>query len=334
MSRSLRPAVRLLAAGLAAALALSACGSSDSGDGAGAEAWSFTDGSGETITLDAVPERIIASDAEAVGLLSYGIKPVGIYLSAPLETLPQLKDVDLTGIEIIGETWGQMDAEKAAALKPDLIVADYWTAQKTHQGFGEGVDEESNKVAELAPVIGAEQEGSLEDVVQWYEDFAASLGKDTETDGKKRFEAAKADFISAVEAKPGLTALAVSPAQEMLYVAEPDLSTSLYDFREWGLDVVKPKNPNKDHLYWEYLSWENADTYQADLLLLDDRVLAAQPNAVDELGGQFPTWNSIKAAKEKAVTAWPGFWIHSWDQYAEQVENLTAAIEKADENLT
>lgn len=322
-----------LVAGLVATLALSACGSSDSSDDSGSKGWSYQSASGETIELDHRPKRIIASASEAAGLIAYGIRPVGIYYATPPETEPGLKGVDLTGIKVIGKTWGKIDAEAAAELRPDLIVADWWPAQKAYQGFEEGVDAASLKVAKLAPTIGASQQGSLQDVLEWYEGFAKSVGVDTDTEkytqGKQEFEDAKADFQAAVKAKPGVSALAVSPGDDLLYVAVPKYSTSLTDLKSWGLDVVDPDSPKKDFPYWEYLSWEKADKYQADFLMLDDR---GYDDTIAK-GERQPTWNKIKAAKAKAYTPWPGFWIHTYADYAASLEVLTKAVNDADENL-
>ena len=52
--------------------------------------------------------------------MSFGIKPKGVFLNDKLENTKALKGFDMSGIEILGETWGEIDAEKAAALRPDL----------------------------------------------------------------------------------------------------------------------------------------------------------------------------------------------------------------------
>ena len=154
--------------------------------------WSFTDGSGQVVKADKTPTRIIAHAGEAAALMSFGIKPVGIYADESVKTDPNLKDLDLTGIEILGEEWGKIDVEKAAALRPDLIVADWWPAEKAHSGLEEGVDEKSKKLAELAPVVGVSQGKSIVELAEGYEDLAESLGADVDDPeiaaNKKRFE--------------------------------------------------------------------------------------------------------------------------------------------------
>jgi iron complex transport system substrate-binding protein len=121
------PSRRQFVAGLGALASLpallAACGEDEAPTSAASGPWSFTDGSGEVVSAEQRPTRIIAHAGEAAALMSFGIKPVGIYADESVKTDPNLKDLDLTGIEILGEEWGKVDVEKAAALRPDLIVA-------------------------------------------------------------------------------------------------------------------------------------------------------------------------------------------------------------------
>ena len=280
-----------------------------------------------------MPTRIIAHAGEAASLMAYGIRPVGIYADESVKTDPNLQGLDLSGIEILGEEWGVIDVEKAAELNPDLIVADWWPAEKAHSGLEDGVKEESKKLAELARVVGASQGKSILELAQGYEKLAASLGADVDdpryAKNKDAFEASLTRFKAAVAAKPGLTALAVSPADDLLYVAVPEHAPELLDFKEWGLNVIVPDNPDKDFPYWENLSWENADKYQPDVLLIDIR----QYDSLLEKAAAHPTWKSIRAAEKGAFVKWPAFWLHTYADYAEALDALTADIEKADANI-
>ena len=65
-------------------------GTSTSAAGGTSAAFTFTDGRGETITLDKKPERIVAYAAPAAALYDLGIKPVGIFTGSPLEEAPNL----------------------------------------------------------------------------------------------------------------------------------------------------------------------------------------------------------------------------------------------------
>lgn len=330
--------VRRLAGGAIAALlattVLAACGTSASDDAAESGGpWSFTSGDGKKVKADSTPRRIIASGAEAAALMSFGIKPVGIYANTKVEDDPNLKDLDLSGITILGETWGEIDVEKAASLKPDLIVADWWPAEKAYSGLEEGAKAASKKILDLAPIVGVSQGDSIEKLAQGYEKLAVSLGADVDdpdvAQDKKAFEDAQAEFKKVIAAKPGLSVLAVSPADDLLYVANPKYAPELLDFQRWGLDVINPDKPDKGFPYWENLSWENADKYQPDLLLIDDRAYASTVTQ----GEKQPTWSNIKAAKAKAYVPWPAYWMHTYGDYAEQLTQLTAAIQKADAEL-
>jgi iron complex transport system substrate-binding protein len=327
-------ALRVAVAAALVSVVLAGCGS-DSPEGevaAVAGPWSFTDGSGEVVKADKTPERIIAHAGEAAALMSFGIKPVGIYSDESVKTDPNLKDLDLTGIEILGEEWGKIDIEKAAALRPDLIVADWWPAEKAHSGMEEGVEEKSKKIAELAPVVGISQGKSIVDLAEGYEKLAESLGADVTAEpiaaNKQKFEAAVERFKQAVTAKPGLTAAAMSPADDMVYVANPEYAPELLDFQKWGLDVLNPAKPDPGFPYWENLSWENADKYQPDLILWDGRSYTESANA--EWGKKQPTWFSIKAAKAGSVVAWPAYWLHTYGHFATELDKLTEAISTAD----
>jgi len=334
--RALRPTLLALAAGLT----LAGCGAEASTDTKTASAgpWTFTDGSGKTVELDETPTRIIAHAGEAAALMSFGIKPVGIYADASVETDPNLRDRDLSGITILGEEWGKIDVEKAASLAPDLIVADWWPAEEAYSGLEGGVEAKSKKLAELAPVVGISQGTSILELAEGYEDLAESLGADVDDPeiaaDKDRFEEAKAAFEAAAAAKPGLTVGAMSPYEDKVYVANPVYAPELLDFQAWGLDVLTPAQPDPDFPYWETLSMENADKYQPDLILWDDR--ANQDDVADhnsEYGKAQPTWFKIKAARAGAVVSWPAFWLHTYGDFATELAQLTDAIAEADENI-
>lgn len=330
---------RTVVAVAALSAVLAGCGDDSSGGDSAAAApsgpWSFTDGSGEVVKADKTPTRIIAHAGEAAALMSFGIKPVGIYADESVKSDPNLKNLDLTGIEILGEEWGKIDVEKAAALRPDLIVGDWWPAEKAHSGLEEGVDEKSKKLAELAPVVGVSQGKSIVELADGYEKLAASLGAKVDSPeiaaNKKRFEEAVARFKDAVAGKPGLTVAALSPADDKLYVANPEYAPELLDLQSWGLDVLNPKSPDPGFPYWENLSWENADKYQPDLILWDGRSYTDAANA--EWGKKQPTWFKIKAAKAGAVVAWPAFWLHTYGDFATELDKLTEAVKTADPNV-
>ena len=295
---------------------------------ASADPWSYTDSLGNVVTLDAVPTRIIASQDAAAGLIPLGIRPVAIYADGPVSDAKALQGLDLTGIEIIGQAWGEVDIEKAAVLQPDLVIAEYWPLDKTWSG-GDSVVQ---ALQPLAPITGVTNGDSILKLIEGYEELAASLGADlsaadTSAD-KAAFEAALAAFKAAVAAKPNLTALALWAGTDSMSIAATAGSAELVDFKTWGLNLIDPEVP-EDRGYWETLSWENADKYQPDLILVDNRSPSTMETALAQ-----PTWTLMKAAEAGAVADWPAFWLRNYKAYASELGKLTAAINAADENLT
>lgn len=333
-----------LLVGALALLAMTACGSDDdgnetsaAGDGtdeaAADEGWSYVDGSGQETTLDAVPERIVMHGSSAAALIPLGIRPVGIYADQAVEEDLALRGLDLDGIEIVGEEWGIVNVEAVAALQPDLIVAEWWPVEEAYSGLEEGTGAASQQLREIAPIAGPAQGPSIHKMIQDYEALATSLGADLDaTDvaaDRERFETAQADFEAATEAQPDLSVLAVSPTPESLYVAVPEESAELADFAAWGLDLIVPDTPDEGFEYWETLSWENADKYQADLLIVDQR---GYPANLEEAERQ-PTWPFLAAGAADATAVWPAYWLRNYVDYAAALEDLTEAIESADPDL-
>jgi iron complex transport system substrate-binding protein len=293
-----------------------------------AEGWTYTDTTGQTVTLDEVPTRIIASQDAAAGLIPLGIRPVGIYADGPIADAKALQGLDLTGIEILSQTWGEIDIEKAAALDPQLVIAEYWPLDKTWSGGQTVVD----ALTPLAPITGPTNEDSILKLIEGYEDIAQSLGSDLGDPviaaDKAAFETALEGFKAATAAKPNLTVLALWAGTDSMSIAATAGSAELVDFKNWGLNLIDPEVP-EDRGYWETLSWENADKYQPDLIIVDNRSPSTLETAVAQ-----PTWTLMKAAAAGAVTDWPAFWLRNYHAYAAELEKLTTAINAADENLT
>jgi iron complex transport system substrate-binding protein len=320
----------LLAAAAAAALLLTGCTADETGSGGGT-AWTYTSGDGETDTAPEVPTRIIAEAYAAKALMEFGIEPVGIWASSPVGEDVGLRGADFSGIEILGEEWGKIDVAAAAELQPDLIVGDWWPVEEAYSGFEDGVEEESKKLADLAPVVGSAQSDSIVDLIEGYADLAASLGADPGTIDAARaeFDAAVADFQDATAEKPGLTALAISPFDADYAIAVPAYAPELLDFQSWGLDVIDPETPDPDFPYWETLSMENADKYQPDLLLFDDRWHPGN----EEVLAAAPISSSITAYAAGQTTTWPAYWLHTYGDYTAELNRLAGVIRAADENL-
>ena len=166
--------------------------------------WSFVGGDGEAVALDETPVRIIASQDAAAGLIPLGIRPVGIYADSAVADAKALQGLDLSGIEIIGQAWGEVDIEKAAALEPDLIIGEYWPLDKTWSGG----DDVVAALSPLAPLTGPIQGDAILTLIEDYEALAQSLGADLSATeiaaSKTEFETALSEFKAAVAAKPAV----------------------------------------------------------------------------------------------------------------------------------
>jgi iron complex transport system substrate-binding protein len=336
-SSSLKPHLSrrgLLAAGGAAGLGalLAACGSNDSGSGSDGDSegkgWTFTDGRGKKVTLDAVPERIVAYTATAAALWDFGIrdKVVGVFGPTKLKNgKPDVLagDMDISKVEIIGNAFGEFDLEKYAKLRPQLLISNMYIKDQLFY-----VPEESkDKIYKLAPHAALKSAHiPMVDVIQQYGKLAESLGADLKakavTDAKARFEKAAEQLRKA--AKSGIRVLAAAAAADLFYVSDPDSNADLKYFKQLGVEFVKPKKISKQG-FFEELSWENADKYEADLIILDNRTQSLQPKALKSK----PTWKDLPAVKKGQVAEWAAEPRFSYAGAAPLLEDLAKAIEKA-----
>ncbi|MFI8633428.1 hypothetical protein ACIGEP_12610 [Microbacterium sp. NPDC077663] len=317
---------------VAAVLAVTGCSPSQTPAAtSSAGSWTFTSGDGETYTAPEVPTRIIAHAYAAKALMEFGITPVGIYADGPIAEDVGLEGVDFDGVEILGEEWGKIDVAAAAELAPDLIVGDWWPAEDAYSGFEGGVEEESKKLADLATVVGPSQGDSIVGLIEGYADLAESLGADADqiADARAEFDAAVTDFQAANEENPGVSALAISPWDVNYAVAVPEYAPELLDFQRWGLAVVDPETPDPDFPYWQTLSMEEADAYQPDLIMFDDR---NHPGG-EQILEAAPISSSIAAYAAGQTTTWPAYWLHTYSDYAAQLTRLAEVIRDTDTSV-
>jgi iron complex transport system substrate-binding protein len=305
-------------------LALAACGGDEPSASSSkpGEQWTFKDDRGVEVTLPGRPKRIVAHEYAAVALWDYGIRPVGIYGSVALDKQPLMKDFDLTGIESVGEVWGEVNLEALAAARPDLIVSTYWPSEKLLGGIKD--DKLEKKMTAIAPIVGIHAQAPATTTIAHFEALAGDLGADLQapelTAIRKRFEDAVSAFRAAAEQKPELRVLAVATAPDALYVAKTEDYSDLREYASWGLNVVSGKSSDP---YWETLSWENADKYPADLILYDGRAHAPGP---DELA-KLPVWPRLPAVRADQLTPWHMEEAVSYRLFTDHIEELSAKIQ-------
>ncbi|MGW2523163.1 ABC transporter substrate-binding protein [Streptomyces sp. NPDC001617] len=332
----------ILAAGGALGLGavLAACGDDDaksggSGDGTAAAKsgpWTFKDDRGETAKADKVPSNIVAFVGVAAALYDYGIVSKGVF--GPTKTKDgkadvQAGDMDISKLTILGNEWGQFNIEKYAALAPGVLISTMFDDAGT---LWYVPDESKKKILALgAPSVGISvYDRQLTEPLQRMLELAESLGADTTssrvTTAKKAFEDAAARLRAATKAKPDIKVLAGSASQDLFYVSGSDLSVDLEYFKALGVNLVEPSKQAKAKSggWYESLSWENVDKYDADIIMMDNRTSAIQPADITEA-----TWKKLPAVKAGQVIARNPEPILSYDKCTPLLTSLAEAIEKA-----
>jgi len=157
---------------------------------------------------------------------------------------------------------------------------------------------------------------------------AKALGADVDSD---TVEKAHTDFAAAAErveragqALGSKKILVGSPAKDVFYVSNPEVSPDLkYWHDRLKLPLVVPAKPDKGG-YFQTLSWEKADLYPADVFLYDDRVGKAGLAILEDQ----PVFQTLRAAKDKAYVPWTSVAPPSYRAYADIMNRLATQLEK------
>ncbi|GAB2928943.1 ABC transporter substrate-binding protein [Streptomyces mayteni] len=312
---------------------LTACGAGGSdtpeGGGGSAGAFTFTDDREETVTLDAVPERIVAYVGSAAALLDYGIECVGVF--GPAEAAEGQPSVLAAGLDLdrltrLGNAWGEFNLEAYLGLEPQLLVSDihtppdlWWVPADT-----------ASDILGIAPSIGIANVGPpLRTTVERYAELAEALGADlaapATAEAKNRFDAAAEAVRQAARDNPGLRVLALSATEDKLWFCVPSDLSDLTYYQELGVELIVPDTPDEAGTF-QSVSWENAGRYPADLILLDDRAISLQ---ADRLAETKPTWRILPAVVAGQVAAWNPEPTYSYAGCAPAMESLAEGIRSA-----
>ncbi|GAA2379233.1 ABC transporter substrate-binding protein [Dactylosporangium salmoneum] len=322
---------RGLLAGVLGLGALAACGEAKAGpgEGDGGGPWAFTDDRGTDVSLPARPQRIVAYVGSAAALHDFGVDRQLVGTFGPLKGAdggkdPLAGDLDPARLESLGNAWGEFNLEKYATLRPDLLVTNMYEPN----ALWYVPDDSKDKIATLAPSVGLTvARTTLLKVIERYGALAVSLGADVSAkpvaDAKARFEAASEAVRAAVKANGGLKVLAASASADLLYVSDPKVYADLSYYQELGVDVIVPGQVTGG--YFENLSWENADKYKADVILLDSRTSALQPKDLTAK----PTWAALPAAKAGQIVPWLSEPRFSYAGCAAPLETLAKALQSA-----
>ncbi|MFC5180836.1 ABC transporter substrate-binding protein [Actinomadura harenae] len=325
----------LLGAGGALALGavLTACGGGRDGTANASDdggAWSFTDDRGQKAEAASRPRRVVAYVGAAAALWDFGVtdRIVGVYGPARLKDGgrdPQVGDVDISKVEIIGNAYGEFNIEKYAALRPELLVDHMFVKPNLFYVPAESKD----KIFKLAPGVGVQTgDTTLTTPIEHYAALAVALGADlrspANTAAKNRFDKAVTSLRLAAAANKGLRVLAASASPNLFYASSPAKNADLRFLKDLGVEVIAPGKLDQAG-YFESLSWENADKYKADVILLDARTQALQPK---DLGSR-PSWGNLPAVKADQVFAWEPEPRFSYAGCAPIIERLAETVKNA-----
>lgn len=325
----------VLAAGGAVGIGalLAACGGDKGSAGAGGGdkggPWSFTDDRKQKVSLKSTPRRIVAFTGTAAALHDFGVDDqiVGVFGPTKLKNGkadPQAGDIDVDRVTIIGNAYNQFKVEKYAALRPDLLITNMYEPN----ALWFVPDDSKDAITKLAKSVAiTSARVPLLKIIERYAELAESLGADLEakkvTDAKARFEKASAALRRAAKSHP-VKVLACSGSPDLFYASNPGINADLMYFKSLGVDLIVPDHLDKGG-YYESLSWENADKYKADVLLLDNRTATLQPK---DLAAK-PSWTKLPAVKAGQITPWSSEPRFSYAGAAPLIESLAKAIEGA-----
>ncbi|MEV0618965.1 ABC transporter substrate-binding protein [Nonomuraea sp. NPDC050404] len=332
------PRRTLVALGAAALLGVSACGGTAAPPAPASSAsqaqWTWTDDRGKNISVPQRPKRVVAQASAAAALWDFGVRPVGVFGPHKLKDGgpdPEVGEVDISTVETIGNAYGEFNVEKLATLQPDLLVAGMYVKDALWY-----VPEQSAAAVEqIVPSVGVRLSGKpLLEIIEKYGQLAAALGADPKAapvvEAKNRFDAASAALKTLAAEKPDLKVMIVTGTPESLYVAYlPDHADIQY-WGELGLNIVSPERPTESEGgFWEVLSWENADKYQADVILSDARAQSMKPEEM----AKKPTWAKLPAVKAGQVYPWHAAERYSYLGYAKVMEELKTNLDKSKDDL-
>ncbi|WP_281373542.1 ABC transporter substrate-binding protein [Streptomyces physcomitrii] len=323
------------AAALALAAPLTACGGDadeDSTEGGaksgGKGPWTFKDDRGRKVSLDSRPRTLVAFVSTAAALYDYGVEVKGIFgPSKPVDGKPnpQAGRLPLSKLTSLGTEFGQFSIEKYAALGPDLLISnmfpppDLWFVP----------EESRKKIESLAKTVGISvAHTSLLQPLRRTAELAESLGADLKAPevvkAKKDFDKAVEELRAAARDNGGIKVLAMTGDDQQMYVAVPDSYCDLHFFKELGIEFVEGKKSD-EWGFWEFLSWENADKYHADLIMIDNRSNAQSPEELK----RHKTWLQLPAVKAGQTVPWAMEERYSYLGYTPVLKSLTEAIRKA-----
>ncbi len=313
----------LVALGAAAAMVLAACSTSDSDNpqedstAANGEQLTLSHPSIEGLNIDFgnPPETLVMDCYAYSSLHEYGLEPDALFgFECDNEAL--MGNADIEGVETVGQD-AEIDPEKLAELRPDAIIGN-----GNADGWSWFEDDVNAQLTRVAPFVPLPSEGSIDEKIADTREIADFFGADVEAENivaaDEDYEAAKEAFSEAVEGKD-YNFLLASPTKEMLYTGVGFAQADLLE--ELGANIVGPDAPAEGNP-WGQVAWEDASTYPADVILVENFDLEAPFTA--EL------WDDLPAVKADQLSTWSSKGALTSRTYADWLQDLADKVETYD----
>lgn len=287
--------------------------------------WRYTDDRGQRIRRSTRPKRIVAYSDAAAALYNFGIVPVGVFGTTPRKE-PSLKNLPWRRVTEVGTVYGEIQLEKLAALKPDLIVSTWYPPPLDAVPFGFKDKEHLATIGRIAPVAAVNAHVVITRGLKKFRRLGSALGANMRAPkllkAEADFERASARVKAAAARKRNIRVLALSPSFGNLYIAQPRDHADLWYWRSLGVNIVVPAVKDA---YWEVAGFENVGKYPADVVLYDSRSFALSRADLMKI----PTFAALPAVRAGQLAAWQATPPIDYATYAKNMVSLAGTIRNA-----
>ncbi|HLU37636.1 MAG TPA: ABC transporter substrate-binding protein [Thermomicrobiales bacterium] len=296
-------------------------------------AWSFTDDKGVTVTLDAMPERLLIDVNAAAPLWDFGIRPVAVFgwnIYGEDDFGDAGGNIDPSTVEIAGSSTEPAQLEKMATTQPDLIITLTWLPDVPDDYWS--IDPEILPlVQEIAPLLAMSATGNADVNTRRFAELAEALGADLSTpelaEAEEQYNAAIEALETTAAEKADLSVLFLYVDSEELYIASPPDWADLVFYQEAGVPIVEPEA--EPGTFWEQLSMEQIMKYPADVIMSSTRPGTLTPEEIAE----HPVLGLHPAAAAGQIYPWNQDFIQSYQGMTEALTLLTESLEAAEKIL-